>query len=393
VIEGRRLDALLGVGAAAIVFVFVFWGVDSSMGLASSVVVASLSGLAVAISGGRPMVGLGVVAVVAVLTPAFALTFEALPLVVGLVGFRTAQSGKVPPLLIGSVCVTALMVVDVWQRENLGTTYREPSILLPMLFGGLTVGLGAVTARLARQNHELRALRDVDRLRAVSEERRRIARDIHDVAAHHLSALVVRSKLALRSDDTDTHRQAVAFAASTSQEALDSIRQVVSVLSTRSEAPLEPQPGLADLDAVIDRANDGGLTVDRAIALDGVTADAQVQLAVVRIAQEALANVLRHRGPGRAWLSLSAYPTTLSLQVDDDGPDTWRPESADPGLLRSGSSGIVGMRERAEACDGRLFVGPSPRGGWRVSAVLPAAPSESRASTIHREVDATATPS
>ncbi|CAA9448423.1 MAG: hypothetical protein AVDCRST_MAG66-4624, partial [uncultured Pseudonocardia sp.] len=97
----------------------------------------------------------------------------------------------------------------------------------------------------------------------------------------------------------------------------------------------------------------------------------EVAVAAVRIAGEALANVLHHRGPGLARLQVRRGPGALTVLVEDDGPGTWRPEAADPAWHEPGHHGVVGMRERAQSCGGRLTIGPSVRGGWRVTAVLP----------------------
>lgn len=221
-----------------------------------------------------------------------------------------------------------------------------------------------------RGDAELVALRDTDRRRVVSDERRRIARDLHDVAAHHLSAIVVRAKLADRVATPEALATAVRFTTTTAGDALDSMRHIVAVLATDEAAPLAPAPGLRDLDHDVDTMREAGLHVERSSALDeDVPAD--IAVASVRIATEALANVLRHRGPGRAWLQVHRTPSTLVVVVDDDGPGTWRPESADPSWYRPGHHGLVGMRERAQACGGDLEISPSPRGGWRVAATLP----------------------
>jgi len=205
----------------------------------------------------------------------------------------------------------------------------------------------------------------------VSDERRRIAGDLHDVAAHHLTALIVRNRLARRLGTLDALERASDFTADTAVESLEALRSVVHVLAIDSASPVSPQPTLADIDVVVERVAAAGLQVEHT-RTDLPGASREVEVAVVRIVQEALANVLRHRGPGRAWLALACHGVTLELTIDDDGPTTWLTEMGDPAWHRPGSYGLVAMRERARACGGEVFVGPSPHGGWRVSARLPA---------------------
>lgn len=143
------------------------------------------------------------------------------------------------------------------------------------------------------------------------------------------------------------------------------------MLSTERASPLEPQPTLAAIDDVLARMEAAGLEIDRRIAAV-VPARPEVETAVVRIAQEALANVLRHRGAGRAAVELRQDDAAIVLRVDDDGPATWREEMADPQWHRPGSNGLIGMRERARSCGGSVTFSASALGGWRVEAVLPA---------------------
>ena len=142
-------------------------------------------------------------------------------------------------------------------------------------------------------------MQHADRECAVLSERQRIARDLHDVAAHHLSALVVQNRLALRISTADSLAEAADFSAQTAGEALDALRKVVGVLS--NDSPLEPQPTLAELNPMFVRLAKAGLVVHRSTGADVAGLRRDVELAVVRITQEALTNVLRHRGPGQAW--------------------------------------------------------------------------------------------
>jgi signal transduction histidine kinase len=239
-----------------------------------------------------------------------------------------------------------------------------------VLTNGLAVGFGAQTRRLRVANDRLVELAVVDRRNAVVEERRRIARELHDVAAHHLSAVVVKSKVALRLDTPEDLRDATSFAASSSSEALNSMRTLVGVLAEVDEVvPLAPQPRLDELENIKERMESAGLDVDLTFVEPPQPLTRQVELAVVRIVQESLTNVLRHRGPGKAWVTIASGLKSLEILIDDDGSP---PNETDD---YGSGHGLLGMAERATACGGVLAIERSPRGGWRVAASLPTGPA------------------
>lgn len=367
----------LGLGGALTTVTFVVslvfsYGPDAlRMSLPAALAISMVAAGSVWLSGHRPVAALVVVVALALGLPVIRATFEVMDLVVVLVVFRAAMSTVLRPWVVATACLVALTVNDAWQRIAFDEGFATPSVLYPLLLTALSVGLGLQSRRVRVQHAELVDLRDADRRRAVSDERRRIARDLHDVAAHHLSALVVRNKLAGRVHTVEALEGAARFTAETAAETLDSLRQVVHVLNTDSESPLAPNPSVADIDDVVARMEAAGLQIERASPTISPTSS-EVGVALVRIAQEALANVLRHRGPGRCWLDLERRGDTIELTIEDDGPSRWRAGMAERTWHRPGSYGLIGMRERAEACGGRLVVGPSARGGWRVSAVLPA---------------------
>jgi signal transduction histidine kinase len=293
-------------------------------------------------------------------------------LVLVLVSWRAVVASTWPPSAVAVTCFAALTVNDAWQRVAFGESFAQPAVLYPVLLTALTVGLGLQTRRVRAQNAELLALRDADRLRAVSDERRRIARDLHDVAAHHLSALAVRNGLALRVGTPEGFVEAARFSADTAKEALESMREVVHVLSDDMPAPVTPGPHLADVHDVIARMRAAGLHVEGRWhgpdEHDPVGVPDEIQAVAVRIVQEALSNVLQHRGPGEAWVDVTCDGPVVRVCVEDDG-ESGTP-GGDKGAGRTGR-GVTGMRERTEAVGGRLLVGPSRRGGWRVEALLP----------------------
>jgi signal transduction histidine kinase len=370
--------ALLGAATFAVSFVFSSSAEVGRMGLPAALGISAVAAGAVWLSARRPVAALVVVSALAAALPVVASTFPVMDLVVVVVAFQAVLHADLPPWAVASVCFVLLTVVDAWQRAAGGRGFMEPTVLYPLVLTGLVVGLGLQSRRVRRQHEQLLALRDGDRRRAVSDERRRIARDLHDVAAHHLSALVVRNKLATRLGTFEALTDAARFTARTAADTLDGLRGVVQVLTGDDAAPLAPTPQPLDLHRMLGTMREAGLQVACRIPPArgddtpvGGDVPVDVAVAAVRIAGEALANVLHHRGPGRAWLEVERDPHTLTLLVEDDGPGTWRPEAADPAWHVPGHHGLVGMRERAESCGGHLRIGPSPRGGWRVSAVLP----------------------
>lgn len=366
--RGWAVDLILAGVAFAVAFAFSYGPGTLRMSLQASLVVAAVAAGAVWLSGHRPVAALALVVGLVAALPLANVTVDVLDLIIVLVVFRVIIGSTVPVPVVGVVCFVALTANDAWQRIAFGRSFDKPSVLYPLLLTALSIGIGAQARRIRRQQAELVAFRDRDRERAVAEERRRIARDLHDVGAHHLSALIVRNKLARRIGSPSALVEAADFTAQTSAEALDAMRRVVHVLGVGQEAPLSPYPAMADLDRVIARVEAAGLNVDRSPAPVHGLPDS-VQIAVVRIAQEALSNVLRHRGPGDCWLELERSNGNIVLRVEDDG--TAPPISVEPA---HDGFGIIGMAERARSCGGQLDVGRSPRGGWAVTAVLPVEP-------------------
>jgi signal transduction histidine kinase len=206
--------------------------------------------------------------------------------------------------------------------------------------------------------------------RRASEERLRIARELHDVLAHNISMINVQAGVALHlmDDRPEQARTALAAIKEASKEALSEMRSVIGVLRQQGEnAPRAPTVGLARLDELVDRARSAGLDVHTKI--DGTVRPlpAGVDLAAFRIAQESLTNVTRHAGTGpvTTWVRIAYGERDIEIEVGDEGRGA--------ALLAEdcGGSGLPGMRERAMALGGEFSAGPKPGGGFRVWARLP----------------------
>ncbi|MEU1281974.1 histidine kinase [Streptomyces sp. NPDC005805] len=209
--------------------------------------------------------------------------------------------------------------------------------------------------------------------RRVAEERLRIARDLHDVVAHHIALVNVQAGVAAHVMDKrpDQAKEALAHVREASRSALDELRATVGLLrqSGDPEAPTEPAPGLGVLSGLVDSFRNAGLPVEVARADEGTTPPAAVDLAAYRIIQESLTNVRKHAGPGaRAEVSVVPVGRTLEVTVLDNG--TARADRV-PAPAGGGGHGLIGMRERVTALGGSLTAGPRFGGGFRVQAILP----------------------
>ncbi len=209
--------------------------------------------------------------------------------------------------------------------------------------------------------------RDADAARAVVSERNRIAREMHDVVAHHVSMMVVQAEAGPVVVERDPARAIATFDAisATGKAALTEMRELLGVLRQDSDERLAPQPGVERLPALVDSVRATGTDVDLAVSgLPRPLSDA-VGLSAYRVLQEALTNAVRHAGPVHISVTITYGPETLHLDVVDDGT------FAGSAPQQPAGHGLVAMRERVALVGGTLAVGPQPGGGWAVRAVLP----------------------
>ncbi len=203
-----------------------------------------------------------------------------------------------------------------------------------------------------------------ERRRRMAEDRLRIARDLHDSVAHSMATINVQSGVAAHVLGRDPSQAGAALEAIrvASRDVLDELGAILDVLRQDEAAPRHPTPDLARLDALVESSRLAGVEVDlrRSGSLDGVPP--AVATAAYRITQEALTNVARHAGVGRADVALRRRDDGgLELEVSDGGRG---------GAVADGSGrGLVGMRERAETTGGAATIGPDPAGGFRVRVV------------------------
>lgn len=226
-------------------------------------------------------------------------------------------------------------------------------------------------SRLAEELHEAAARaeedREAHRRAAVADERRRVAREMHDIVAHSISVMVVQAGGARRILERDPERaaEAAALIERTGRDALAEMRLLLGVLRPGEQRPgREPQPGMAGLEQLVERARAAGLPV--ALRVEGTRPELPqgLDLAAYRIVQEALTNALRHAGAAPTEVVVRYGPAALELEVADRGAAA----APAPG---TGGHGLVGMRERARLYGGELHAGPRPGGGFEVRARLP----------------------
>jgi signal transduction histidine kinase len=215
--------------------------------------------------------------------------------------------------------------------------------------------------------------------RAAAEERLRIARDVHDLVGHGLSAIAVQSstaRLALDAGQVETARTALAAVESGSRAALGEMRQLLGVLRAGDAGEHGRLPGLGDLPGLAGRMGRQGVMVTVRAGEVGAVPGA-VSVAAYRVVQEALTNVVKHAGGGRVTVEVGASGGAVLVTVEDyAGPaapqaEAGRPSGEPPGG-REGGAGLAGMRERVAGFGGELSAGPAgDHPGWRVRARIP----------------------
>jgi signal transduction histidine kinase len=302
--------------------VVVAWGTAMVLGLAS-------------LAGGAPSVGLDTMIYVLVLVYALVRWGSGREIVIGLV-------------VVGVAAVIG-MVADATGPAD--------------VIGGFGIVVAAAAGGAAFRYRAESWRRALDQVR--SQERVGLARELHDMVAHHVSAIAVQAQAgrAMAGQRPEAGLEALAAIEGEASRTLAEMRAMVRVLRDGAPAEYTPQPGVADLVSLARRDPVPVIEVELAGDLDGLTL--QVDTTVYRLAQEALTNALRHaRNPSRVEIRVAECAGGLRLRVTDDGQiDPVR--SADHGF------GLLGMTERVQLLGGTLRAGPAPEGGWAVDAELP----------------------
>ncbi|MFF9621376.1 sensor histidine kinase [Streptomyces griseosporeus] len=280
--------------------------------------------------------------------------------------YGTPAAARRIPVTTGLVTLGVTVGFLVW--------WREPEALLVGLGTGIVSFGPAATGALVRNHRDaaeaarLRAeqtalLAELDRTQAVTAERARVARELHDLVAGHLSAIAIHSTAALSLDDADTSRDALKVIRENSVDGLAEMRRLIGILrdSGGDTAPAVA-PTLDGLGALVDGARANGLDVT--VEAGHGPLPAPVELAAYRIVQESLTNALKHAAPGRVTVSLARRDHCLTVTVTSPFGDRSAPRAPGSG------AGLVGMRERAALLGGTFAAGPDG-GLWTVRAELP----------------------
>ena len=262
---------------------------------------------------------------------------------------------------LGLVAVMAGSVLSVVGPVTLFNTLQFTIIAtVAILLVHRAVGDRERRARIAERE------RDLAGREAVVEERARIARELHDVIAHHVSMIVLQAgaeRRAIEPADGSTHEVLVTIE-QIGRSALTEMRRLLGMLRTADEQPLAPQPRLEDVPLLIAQVREAGLPVELSIDGERRQLPDGIELSGYRIVQEALTNAIKHAGDAHARVSIRYGRDSLEIEVADDG-------AGGTGATPIGH-GLVGMRERVALYGGRLDASPAPGGGFVVRVTLPA---------------------
>jgi signal transduction histidine kinase len=276
-------------------------------------------------------------------------------------------------LLIAGVLV---FVIGAFHAIGRPAVFVGAQTIALVALGGLAVAAGeaarnrrAYLAEVVARAEDAERGRDAEARRRVTEERLRIARDLHDSIGHHLALINVQAGVSghVLTDQPAPVRETFDQIRLRSRAALEELKDTVGLLRRPGDpaAPVEPTAGLAGLADLVAAFERSGLRIDLA-GPAGEPLPWATDVTAYRIVQESLTNVCKHAGPTDVRINLRREAGTLTVIVENDGPPALG--TAPP----AGIHGIVGMRERVAAIGGTLLAGPRPAGGFRVAAVLPA---------------------
>jgi signal transduction histidine kinase len=280
-------------------------------------------------------------------------------------------------------------LASVWPPWLIGSRGHTSASFALGLLCGLLVLLTVAEVMRAAAERRLAAnrIREQELLRKASEERMRIARDLHDVVAHNISVINVQANTALHLSERQPERarEALATINDVSKQALAELRSVLGILRADGDesAPRAPAPGLGRMGGLAATMAAAGLKVDIETEGSPFPLPASADLAAYRIIQEALTNSARHSGGTRATVRVRYLLHRVEVEVDDEGGAGAKPPrpagtgggtggtSGTSGTSIGTGSGIAGMTDRAQALGGWLKAGPRADGGFRVTAMLP----------------------
>jgi signal transduction histidine kinase len=297
-------------------------------------------------------------------------------LIVALYSVARARTGWVT----AAAAVATVSLTLLSQSDGRIPPWRD--VVTPLLTALLVVGTALVINRWQR---EVAANRQLLADRAVADERRRIARELHDIVAHHITTMQLmaggaRANLA----EPEVVREALTALESSGRLALSEMRQLLDVLRADDEpqdSPSLPQPGVDGLDRLVAESGLAGLPAEFSVHGSPRPLPPTVGLTVFRIVQEALTNARKHAGRARASVELTYRRDSVTVEVRDDGGET----STQATASGPGGFGLIGMRERVALHHGTLAVGPRADGGFAVVADLPLTTDQAADAAVQHE--------
>jgi len=271
-----------------------------------------------------------------------------------------------------AVAAATAVVVAVYPEAAFGVWFSNALTLAVCFFIGRTVFTRrAYVDALEERAEAAEVTREAAAREAVLEERRRIARELHDVVAHHISVMGVLATGARRTlgRDPAAADEALSTIEATGRATLREMRRLLDVLrrDDESDATLTQQPGVAGLETLVAQVREAGLDVQLRVVGEPRPLESGVDLTIFRIVQEGLSNALKHAGPASAEVRVEFRGDRLLLDVEDNGRGQTRPNGHT-------GHGLVGMRERISLYGGTLRTGPRRGGGYSVAASIPLEP-------------------
>jgi signal transduction histidine kinase len=372
--------AALGVAEAAVPFSTVMG--DGSPWLAGTL--AGLTTLTLAARRRHPLAVMAAMflpwALASVLVPVLVLFWGALvPMCVA--AYSVTRHGPSPTPYVGAGLGAAALLVF---SAGTGMITEPGELFFPWLMLATAWAAGYVIQRKhhaattsEQRAREVEAASREEIVAALAEERVRIARELHDIVAHTVTAIVVQAGAAREvvEDDPDYVRQSLDRIRQAGSEALDEMRRVVVLLRVNGDPePVSPQPGLADLDLLVARARSAQTRAVLRVEGEPRALPIGVDLAAYRIVQEALTNVHRHAAASEVQVAVRYRPAAVEVEVCDNGVGSQSREASGDGSGHGGHGsghGLIGMRERASMYGGRLHVSSVPGTGFQVQAVIP----------------------
>lgn len=261
------------------------------------------------------------------------------------------------------------IVVNVQSDQNTVGNFVFPALLFTLFWGG-SAFLKAREEGFREAEERARRIalaNESEAMRAVAEERQRIARELHDVIAHSVSVMTVQAGAVRRLllPEQERERQALETVEATGRQALTEMRRLVGLLREQGAMPeFSPQPSMKTLDVLVGTVREAGLPVELAVEGEPRDLPPGIDLSAYRVVQEALTNALKYAGPARAWVTVRWRERELELEIANDG------RSATSGG-DGGGHGLAGMSERVSLYGGSIETGVRGGGGFVVTAHLP----------------------